>query len=90
MMDQSILAELVGFAAGSVLLWSGSPALWEHLNHPHSGTPGERQSRLWMAAGNLLWVASGILSGTLSIIFMCGLNSLIQLEIWRRMNSAAK
>lgn len=80
-----LLANAIGMAAGMLLLTSGIPLLREQLRHPSPGTAGERQSRLIMALGNSLWVISGVLAGLHAVILMCGINTIINIEIWRRM-----
>lgn len=81
------LPNLLGFLAGSLLLISGLPVIYEQFLQSGPTTPAERKSRLIMALGNAIWVLSGVLSANLSVIIMCGLNMLIQTTIWIRMHS---
>lgn len=82
MIDLSLLANVLGLFAGSILLISGFPVLREELLSNHERTPGERLSRLAMAVGNGAWVIVGILSGLWAVTLMCGVNALIQLFIF--------
>lgn len=84
-MSWAVVANAVGLIAGTLLLASGLPLLREQLRRPHGGTAGERQSRLMMAIGNGLWVVAGVLGGLPAVSLMCSINTLINLEIWRRM-----
>lgn len=84
-MDVSVLGSMLGFIAGTVLIYSGWPALKELIRKPHHGTLGERRSRLFMVIGNAIWVISGIMTANIAIIIMCGINILIQSAIWFRM-----
>lgn len=91
MVDFVDFPNAVGLAAGTLLLVSGFPVLWEQLKRSKSAaTAGERRSRLMMALGNGLWVIAGIISSLYAVTLnavtlMCAINALINLEIWRRM-----
>lgn len=86
MVDFIDLANTIGLAAGTLLLVSGFPVLWEQLKRSKSAaTAGEQRSRLMMALGNGLWVIAGLISGLYAVTLMCAINALINLEIWRRM-----
>lgn len=83
----SIIGNIIGFAAGTTILVSGFPALLQQLKSAHAGTQGERKSRFLMGIGNGLWVVSAAMTGAWSLMGMALINTVIQLAIWRRMNS---
>lgn len=87
-MEISVIGSMLGFLAGTILIYSGWPALKDLLRKPHHGTQGERRSRFFMMIGNTIWVISGIMTANIAIIIMCGINVLIQSAIWFRMKQS--
>lgn len=84
-MTNDMISEILGGIAGGVLVGSSIPVFLERWHQSLPATKGERRSRLAMAAGNALWVVSGLLIGHMSLAAMCMLSATLQLFIWWRM-----
>jgi len=88
-MDNAILGEYLGYLAGGIILYSSWPMIKEELWTQKIRSPGERLCRLWLAIGNSVWVASGILTGNSAVMIVCGVNCAIQFGLWIRMTTRA-
>jgi hypothetical protein len=79
------LGDMVGFLAGGILLYSGSPLLKAVLLSEARVSTEEKQSRALMAVGNLLWVLCGLLTEAAPIVIFCGVQALVQAAIYFKM-----
>lgn len=78
---RKIKAEVLGLAAGAVLIASNLPVLLEQLADPGKISNGELLSRVAMIAGNALWIASGMICFRLSIVVVCTIQCLLLLLV---------
>ncbi len=79
------LGQVIGFLAGSIVLYSGWPALKDQWKTPRSGTDQERLGCLLLGLGNFLWMPSAVLTGSWAMVGMAAVNAFLRLMIWVKM-----
>ncbi len=64
------MSDLIGFAAGLLILWSTLPHLIHLFQHPEHRKYEVLSRNILLIAGNLLWLVFGALEGALALALM--------------------
>jgi len=72
-----MMGDALGLLAGSIVTMASIPRAFQSIRDREKAR-GESISRnTMMLAGNLLWIAYGILAGSSPVVIMCGVNAVL-------------
>lgn len=87
--NAKLIGEVLGTIAGLIVLASALPSLVAQLKSARAGTRDERQGHFWLAVGNAILAVACALTGTISVMVMAAINTLLRTIIWLRMTNRA-
>jgi uncharacterized protein with PQ loop repeat len=88
-----VVVEVLGFAAGATIMVSAVPQLVANIRNPQASANQSITRNIALVAGNIMWVAYGLMINAPSITMMCVvaavLNGAVAMQVFCRLARAS-